>query len=338
MLALTEAVWQISVLSGGFRAQTTFQPPSADRAVHSTACGRGGLDNDARRQPGPGGHHRHPARRGVRPVSRRGERQPERRRIGADLRMLERRQPALDGDRQRPADRLRQQVPGCSRPRHDGRYPGADLDLQRQREPAVEGQRRRHDRRRRVRAVPGRHRLGHGQRHGRGDLDVQRPQQPTVDRPVVHPDHSPDRDVRPSLDVPLDLDRGARAAGERVGVGEGLHRRGLQRQAPGLRVQRQRLVVRVDDVQPVHQLVGHGVRRAERDGPGRGGAHAVLLRPDQPQRLVRAAAPVHRQHPRRRPDRPDPDRRRPEHVPVLRRRQRQHLPGEHADREGTSTS
>ncbi|GAB3975138.1 hypothetical protein GCM10029978_058490 [Actinoallomurus acanthiterrae] len=34
-----------------------------------------------------------------------------------------------------------------------------------------------------------------------------------------------------------------------------------------------------------------------------------------------------------RPDRPDTDRRRFEHVPVLRRRQRQDLPGEHADRE-----
>ena len=36
---------------------------------------------------------------------------------------------------------------------------------------------------------------------------------------------------------------------------------------------------------------------------------------------------------RHRPDRPDPHRRRHEHVPVLRRRQRQDLPGQHADRE-----
>ncbi len=78
----------------------------------------------------------------------------------------------------------------------------------------------------------------------------------------------------------------------------------------------------------------------------RRGAHAVLLRaqedlgagvpvgrvalrlphverPRRPGRLVRAAAAVHRQHPQdriaHRPDRPDPDRRRPEHLPVLRR-------------------
>lgn len=129
---------------------------------------------------------------------------------------------------------------------------------------------------------------------------------------------------------------------ERVGLVEGLHGRGVQRQAPGLRLEHLGILVRLDDVQSLHELAGHGVGRSDRDEPDRGGAHTVLLRaqedlgagvpvgsvavhlphverPHQPQRLVRAPAAVHRQHPGRRPDRPDPDRRRPEHVPVLRR-------------------
>lgn len=65
--------------------------------------------------------------------------------------------------------------------------------------------------------------------------------------------------VFPAVGVPLVVDGCAGAACERVGGGEGLHHRDLQRQAPGLRLERVGIVVRLDDVQSLHELVGHGV-------------------------------------------------------------------------------
>ena len=129
--------------------------------------------------------------------------------------------------------------------------------------------------------------------------------------------------LRAPVDVPVVVDRRAGEPEERLGLAEGLHQRGLQRQAPGLRVERHRQrLVRLDELQPVHELVRHGLGQPERDEPGHGGAHAALLRPeehlgaglpvgsdlvhlpdverpDQRQRLVLGADAVHRQHLRR---------------------------------------
>ncbi len=279
-----------------------------------------------------------------RPVSRRVERQPDRRCGPADLGLLGRDQPAVDVDGQQPADRVRQQMPGRSEPRHHGRYPGADLDLQRRCQPAVAGELRRHDRRRGVRAVPGRLRApvrptARRWSSGRATAAATRsgPACPGSTRRTGGTCSLPSTYRWTSTGALAQPANG-------LGLAEGLHQRRLQRQAPGLRVERVGIVVRLDGVQSLHELVGHGVGRPDRNEPGHGGAHAVLLRaqehlgagvpvgcvalhlphverPHQPQRLVLAAAAVHRQHLRlrHRPDRPDPDRRRPEHVPVLRR-------------------
>jgi hypothetical protein len=136
-----------------------------------------------------------------------------------------------------------------------------------------------------------------------------------------------------SVDVSLDVDRLAGQPEVGLGVAEGLHQCRLQRQASGVRVECLGFVVRLDELQSVHQLVGHGLGRAERDEPGRRGADPLLLRPeehlvagrpvgcdtlllpdlqrpDQPEWLVGEPAAVHRQHlrPQHRSDRPDTDR------------------------------
>ena len=299
----------------------------------------------ARRQPGSGGHQRRLARCRLRPVSRRAGRRPDRRHVPADLGLQRRDQPAVDVDVRQPADGVRQQVPGCPGPRHHGRYPGADLDLQRRCQPAVARQLRRHDRRRaspgcawtsRARLPPTARRSqlwtcngGSNQKWTGLSGTPTTPPGGTCALPSTYRWTSTGALAQPANGwVSLKDFTNVVYNGKHL-----VYASNVSGSSYGSM-----------SVQSLHELVGHGVGRPDRDEPGRGGAHAVLLRaqehlgagvpvgcvalhlphvqrPHQPQRLVRAAAAVHRQHPRRRhrPDRPDPDRRRPEHVPVLRR-------------------
>src|SRR5207253_1504898 len=60
---------------------------------------------------------------------------------------------------------------------------------------------------------------------------------------------------------------------------QGLHQRRLQRQASRVRDDaRQRVVVGLDELHPIHELVRHGLGRSERDEPGHRRTHPVLLR------------------------------------------------------------
>ena len=171
----------------------------------------------------------------------------------------------------------------------------------------------------------------------------------------------PSRLVHPAVDLPVDLHRLAGHPEVGLGVAQGLHHRSRttastsstpRRTTPGQSWGSMNfsLFTNWSDMASASQnAMSSGDRRAV----------AVLLRPEEhlgahlpvgwrrpfsyrtssdptnPNGWSVAAAAVHRQHHRlrHRPDRPDPHRRRHEHVPVLRRRQRQDLPGQHADRE-----
>ncbi len=230
-------------------------------------------------------------------------------------------EPALDVHRRPTAEGVGRQVPGREGEGHGERHRGRHLGLQRRHEPAVEHQHQRFDLRRRVRQVRGRDRRGHIQRHQAPAVHLRRRRQPEVDRPLrVGRWH-----VCAAVHVQVELDRRPRAARERLGLAEGLHPRHVQRQAPRLRLDVDGHLVRLDGVRPVQRLVRHGDGQADEDEPERGRAHPLLLRaeehlgadlpvggfavqlphlrrPDRPQRLVRAEAPVHRQ-PARLPDR-----------------------------------
>ena len=117
------------------------------------------------------------------------------------------------------------------------------------------------------------------------------PQPPHLDHTINDTDHHAihltvnDTDggqLSASVHVPLDVDGPVGAAAERVGLAQGLHRRGLQRQAHRLRLGRQRLRdVRLDGLRAVHQLVRHGLGPPDRHEPGRGRTHPVLLRAEE---------------------------------------------------------
>lgn len=203
-------------VGGSPYAQRKFQPQASVCGARRRGRGPGRVGGDARRHSGSGGCQWRLARCRFGPVPRCDGCRPDRRRVPADLRLLERNQPAVDVDGRQPVDGVRQQVPGCSGPRHHGRYPGTDLDLFRRREPAVAGELRRHGRRRGVRAVPGGRERRYGQRHGGAVVDVQRWQQPEVDR--SDRDTADGRHVFSSVDVPLDVDgcwRSRRTGGPR---------------------------------------------------------------------------------------------------------------------------
>ena len=135
----------------------------------------------------------------------------------ADLGLQRPDQPAVDLHLRQPAAWSTATSAWTPGPRHQHRHPGADLGLQRRCQPAVAGQLRRHDRRRAVRAVPGRRGLRHGQRHAVAALDrataaANQKWTGLSGTPTPHGRH-----VCSSVDVPVDLDGCAGAAGERVG-------------------------------------------------------------------------------------------------------------------------
>ena len=92
----------------------------------------------------------------------------------------------------------------------------------------------------------------------------------------------PAADVHPSVDVPLDVDGLAGEPEVGLGLAQGLHHRRLQRPASRLRDDaRHGLDVGLDELQPLHQLVRHGLRHPEHDVVVHRRADTVLLRPEE---------------------------------------------------------
>ena len=90
------------------------------------------------------------------------------------------------------------------------------------------------------------------------------------------------RGVRSSVDVQMDIDRGAGEPEVRVALAQGLHQRGLQRPASRICVRRQHgRGLRLRDVRPVRGLVWHGLRDPDHNEYGHRCAHTHLLRPEE---------------------------------------------------------
>ena len=83
--------------------------------------------------------------------------------------------------------------------------------------------------------------------------------------PTADHDPPPTGSVHASVDVPLDVDGLAGEPEVGLGLAQGLHQRRLQRQAPRLRHDaRHRVDVGLDELQPLHELVRHGLGQPER--------------------------------------------------------------------------